>query len=221
MVRLNGFHQSLYKDNSTRTSPTTLSCVCLLLSYWSPFDLDTQVNSVWVSRAFFHARQARLGDPDIDSRTMFSRRKLIWWCCVLRDCCVSVGLRRLHRLHKIESSWSPVTIADFGAEAASPQYMDIESKRTMMLAFIWMCELIPLICDIGTFHANRKFQWEWCDVSTRMHDLLLEEMMQCSAYEVQLNEWKARFKRELGPALGTDSPEMSKVPLRFPQLVNL
>ncbi|KAL2430662.1 hypothetical protein ABEF95_012376 [Exophiala dermatitidis] len=213
--------KSLYKNSSTYTNQTTLTCTCLLLSYWSPFDLDTQVNSRWVHRAFFHARQARLGDPDFDSGTMFSRRKIIWWSCVLRDRLVSVGLRRLHRLHKIESRWGPVTTADFGAEAVCPQFMGVESKRVMMSAFIWMCNLIPLICGIGTFHANRKFQWEWRDVSSANHDLLLEELMQCSAYESQLKEWKTRFKQELGFAMVKESAEMSRVPLRFPQLVNL
>ncbi|KAG9775011.1 hypothetical protein KCU88_g5212, partial [Aureobasidium melanogenum] len=213
--------KSLYKNSSTYTNQTTLTCTCLLLSYWSPFDLDTQVNSRWVHRAFFHARQARLGDPDFDSGTMFSRRKIIWWSCVLRDRLVSVGLRRLHRLHKIESRWGPVTTADFGAEAVCPQFIGVESKRVMMSAFIWMCNLIPLICGIGTFHANRKFQWEWRDVSSANHDLLLEELMQCSAYESQLKEWKTRFKQELGFAMVKESAEMSRVPLRFPQLVNL
>ncbi|OAP60411.1 hypothetical protein AYL99_05413 [Fonsecaea erecta] len=216
--------KSLYNNNFTSTNPTTLTCACLLLSYWSPFNLDTQVNSRWVARAIFHARQARLEDPDYDSATMFSRRKIIWWCCVLRDRLISVGLRRFHRLHKVESRWGPVTVMDFGAEAVVPQFMTIESKRVMMAAFIWMCDLTQLISDIGTFHMDRKFQREWRDVSSTGesdHDLLLDEMILCSAYESRLKEWKARFKQAMASAMTRDSPDMSKVPLRMPQLVNL
>ncbi|KIW32350.1 uncharacterized protein PV07_03903 [Cladophialophora immunda] len=219
-----GHVKSLYNNSFTSTNPTTLTCVCVLLSYWSPFNLDTQVNSRWVARAFLHARQARLEDPDYDSGTMFSRRKIIWWCCVLRDRLVSVGLRRLHRLHKVESRWGPVTTMDFGAEAVLPQFMGAESKRIMMAAFIWMCDLTQLINDIGTFHVDRKFQREWRDVSSSGdsdHDLLLDEMLQCSAYESRLKEWKVRFKQDMAGAMARESVDMSKVPLRMPQLVNL
>ncbi|KIW90822.1 uncharacterized protein Z519_08605 [Cladophialophora bantiana CBS 173.52] len=144
-------------------SHVTRTTVCLLLSFWSPYNSDACVNSFWLDRAFFHAREARLWDPLSDSATPPSRRKVIWWCCLVRDRIIGMGLRRPHRLHTTahERTWPMVSMADFGSEVICSQYMDRRSKQLRMSSFIWLCHLSIQIVSIIEFQREAMFSRTW------------------------------------------------------------
>ncbi|EXJ63369.1 uncharacterized protein A1O5_11690 [Cladophialophora psammophila CBS 110553] len=141
----------------------TRATVCLLLTFWSPYNSDPCVNSFWLDRAFFHAREARLWDPLTDSATPSSQRKVIWWCCLVRDRIIGMGLRRPHRLHTTahERTWPMVTMADFGSEVICSQYMDRRSKQLRMSSFIWLCHLSIQIVSIIEFQREAMFSRTW------------------------------------------------------------
>ncbi|KIX06613.1 uncharacterized protein Z518_04589 [Rhinocladiella mackenziei CBS 650.93] len=206
-------------DNDPSGDHVVLTKVCLLLSYWSPYDSDLYVNSHWVGRAFFHARQARLWDPDCDSGAMFSRRKLTWWCCRVRDRLVALGLRRLHRLHEKNSTWPMVTSADFGAEAICPKYMPLNSKKVMMGAFIWLCKLSELMAEIGEFQLKTGFDREWRGKPEETN-AIMQRIVQTSKFESRVNAWVVEFGFEDCERTDEEYIGMSKLPLRKLQILS-
>ncbi|KAF2093873.1 hypothetical protein NA57DRAFT_80874 [Rhizodiscina lignyota] len=205
----------LYSLRST-TDPIVLTQVCLLLTFWSPYDSDTQVNCYWVDRAFHHARTGRIWDPDNDSGTMHSRNKIIWWCCLNRDRQTSFALRRLHRMRENDSAWTHVTELDFGAEAFMPSFTDIEGKKAIISAFIWLCKLGDLIAEIGMFQLHSLLARGQAGDTTD----LMAEMTRISDFEYQLQSWRKQFMNDNQPYLEKPMPQISKVTLLFLQVIH-
>lgn len=207
-------HQRLYTLRST-TDAIVLTQVTLLLSYWSPYDSDIQVNSYWIDRAFHHANTAKLWDPEADSSAMHSRNKIIWWSCLVRDRQIAFGLRRLHRLRERDELWPMVTELDFGPEALIPSYTNATSKKAMMLAFIGLCELSNLIAEIGIFQRQHHNLFENTSIQPKetISTTMMTLMNQVSEFDHQLRLLKKQFVKDSRKSIDELTPGISKVPL--------
>ncbi|KAJ2893455.1 uncharacterized protein MKZ38_008663 [Zalerion maritima] len=98
----------LLYDFDIESSPVAIARAALLLSYWTPpARADLKPNSTWLSVAVQNARNARadydsamardvLEAPGKESATL-SR---LWWCCIMRDRILSLGLRRSIQITK-------------------------------------------------------------------------------------------------------------------------
>ena len=188
-----------------------LTKVALLLTYWSPFDAEYQVNSYWTDRAFHHARVIRLWDHQGESVASSSRYYLTWWCCLLRDRLISIALRRPYRIHEARSTWAVSSEKAFGLEVMLPKFINIKTKRTLINSFIWLCKLSDIMRDIAVFHEGKRFDREWSgkpiDKAT-----LTAEATQVQQFDSQLRDWKEAYLRVSGEYIGALSPGTSKFP---------
>jgi hypothetical protein len=152
-------YQARYWSQQTN-DPLVLTQVCLLLSLWSPGWIGFQNNSYWVDMAFKHATSARLSE--LTSNDSANRRgRVLWWCCVVRDRVLALGMRRPHRLHKTPNEDAVVSEDDFGLEAKFPHHSDIRVKRVNMLAFVWLCKLSRIMEGLAIIQRRAKFARDW------------------------------------------------------------
>jgi hypothetical protein len=189
----------------------TLTKIALLLTYWSPFDAEYQVNNYWIDRAFYHARAIKLWDLQGKSVASSRRYRIIWWCCLLRDRLVSMALRRPYRIHEAKSTWPIVSETDFGLEAMFPKFITVKTKRTMIDSFIWICKLSDIIRDIAVFHEQKRFDREWFDGLIGSAATLAEEI-QVSQFDSQLRDWKEEYLKLNGEYINSLRPGNSKFP---------
>ena len=182
-----------------------------MLTYWSPFDSEYQVNSYWIDRAFYHARAIALWDPQGKSVASLRRNRIVWWCCLLRDRVVSLALRRPYRIHEAKTTWPFVTEADFGLEVMFPKFTTAKTKRTMIDSFIWFCKLSDIIRDIAVFHEKKRFDREWSGGLVSSTTILAEEI-QVSKFDTQLSDWKEEFLKSNGEYIKSVVPGSPKMP---------
>jgi len=183
-----------------------LTKVALLLTYWSPFDAEYQVNSYWTDRAFHHARVIRLWDCQGESRY-----RLIWWCCLLRDRLISIALRRPYRIQEAKSTWPIVSDADFGLEVMFPKFTNVKTKRTLVDSFIWLCKLSDIMRDIAVFHERKRFDREWSDGLIN-RATLIPEANQVQQFDSQLRSWKEEYLKVNGEYVKSLRPGIPKFP---------
>ena len=174
--------QSGYYEAAERCEgATALVQIALLLSRWSPYDKSTRVNNYWVDQAFHHAMVARLSE----SGAPYSR--VIWWCCIVKNRGLALGLRRPDTLRVYEPG-PMLQWEDCGAMARlalmpqlySPQ---VYSKICVIEAFIALCGLSELMKDIVLLRSRWGQYADWRTTHTRsamykadvMHVLHIEQ----------------------------------------------
>jgi Fungal specific transcription factor domain len=183
--------------------------VALLLTYWSPFDAEYKVNSYWVDRAFNHARAIKLWD--IKQEGTSSRRRIVWWCCLMRDRLISFALRRNYRIQEAKSTWPLVEVSDFGLEVMFPKYVDVKTKRAVIDAFIWLCKLSDIIRDVAIFHENNSFGREWSDSRIERAEIV-PEITQVTQFDNQLKNWREGYLKINGEFVKSLIPRLTKMP---------
>jgi hypothetical protein len=110
---------------------------------------------------------------------------------MVRDRVLALGMRRPYRLHKDPFQEPLISELDFGLEATSPLYTDVQSKRIAISGFIWLCKLSEIMAAIAVFQRRNRFSRDWdgdgIGIST-------SELEQVSAFERDLREWKEAFE---------------------------
>lgn len=188
-----------------------LTQVALMLTYWSPFDTEYKVNNYWVDQAFYHARAIKLYDFERDNGPMSSRRKIVWWCCLMRDRLVACGLRRPYRIQEMKEVWPVVKQTDFGLEVIFPRFIDAETKRAMIDAFIWLCKLTDVMRDIAVFHENNRFDREWSGGHVN-GATIMPSLTRVSQFDGILRNWKTGYQKAYGYLITTPVPGRCKMP---------
>ncbi|KFY98227.1 hypothetical protein V498_01580 [Pseudogymnoascus sp. VKM F-4517 (FW-2822)] len=127
----------------TETDFASIAQASLLLSYRST-PHEQQSNTSWLSTAIEYARadNAHLYNrlPGLTSRQM-STKKRLWWCCVLRDRIIALGVRQPLQITSdhFDFSQDAVVEADFSGEVEQSQVYDAETKLLLANIFIVQC----------------------------------------------------------------------------------
>lgn len=201
-----------------RSQPTeeavVLTQICLLISLWSPGPGGVQNNSYWLNLAFKHANDDELWktQPSTDGRQC--RRKLLWWCCLVRDRILALGMRRPYRLHRGPCEEALLTPTDFDLKVtADQQRTDIQSKRIAILAFVWLCKLSEIMAAIAVFQRQTRFSREWNGEDVRDST---SELEQVTAFDRDIREWKEQFEADAFEATRNESINDSQdIPIPF------
>jgi hypothetical protein len=121
------------------------------------------------------AQKAHLYDPLHDPGDLTpGRRKLIWWCCLIRNRLIALGLRRSQCLHETMPC-QPVSFEDFGLETSFPRFMGVTDKLQSIENFIQQCELSHLIAQLLRFQTGLKHsQQNYIEDITTIHGQLLD-----------------------------------------------
>lgn len=180
-------------------SPIVLTRAAILLSYWSPYTAEEHTNSYWIDQAFLHAHAGKLHQEHkmFTSLVTPGRRKLIWWCCLLRDRLVAFGLRRTQRLHQEPLSHSLPTLDDFGVEAQCPNFLDNSYKMLCISNFIAQCKLSIVMAKILKFVKERAPVTVADGVEKPRCSFNNTELDKVTSLHLELIDWNNQFQKSL------------------------
>ncbi|KAF8854311.1 hypothetical protein BDZ45DRAFT_45449 [Acephala macrosclerotiorum] len=190
------------------TNPVILTQISLILSLWSPGWIGPQNNSYWLDQAFKYAIAVKLWEPR--PSPSHSRRRLLWWCCLIRDRVLALGMRRPHRLHKAPIDDAVVSETDFGLEAKYPSYTGKKSKSVAILAFVWFCKLSKIMEAIAVTQRRNKFARDWNGESD---GISVEELEEVNGLDLDLKGWLEEFEDTVAEATKEDIDQIVWVPI--------
>ncbi|KAK6078999.1 fungal specific transcription factor domain-containing protein [Seiridium cupressi] len=117
--------------------------VALMLTYHVP-DVSDRTNTLWLGKAIHYARSAQadryyMRDPESERSTL----KRLWWCCVLRDTIMALGLRRPLQIRSgdFDFSQSGLSQRDFESEILGHSVYSPSAKKVLVQLVVSLCEL--------------------------------------------------------------------------------
>lgn len=167
------------------------------MSLWCTSDPSpVQPNAIWHQIAIQHARAAHAHlawEPPVSVVTADSRPEQVyrmlrrlWWCCVVRDRVLSVGLRRSPL---IVNSQPVLSISDFDGDIGQSEVIDSKTQRSMVLIFMrvmHLCNILPKLLHSGPSYDH-----------TELQDQNESTLMEC---RVSLRDWFVQTKTEIDTA---------------------
>jgi hypothetical protein len=156
----NRLHSQLLYDFGTEPSHIAISQSALLLSSWTPpSNMQTKENTLWLTIAIENAKDAGADGysqytPELLTPAQMkhcNRLKRLWWCCVIRDRVMPLGLRRSIQItyaHFDFSGADRLGVWDLEDEIENSRVYDAGSKRELIEILIQLCELCVVLTDI-------------------------------------------------------------------------
>ncbi|KAI0409888.1 hypothetical protein F4802DRAFT_542484 [Xylaria palmicola] len=152
-------------DFDTESSLVCLAQAALLLTYWAPnWSLATKKpNTAWLGVAIQNAKSAEahmysamptfspLTDP-VEYKKQNCLKRL-WWCCVIRDRLISLGMRRsiqISRAHFDVDKSIGLGIPDLSGEVGLSKVYNPETKKRLIEIFVQLGELCCVLTDLLT-----------------------------------------------------------------------
>lgn len=92
-----------------------------------------------------------------------------------------------------------------------PRYMDAKTKRTVLEAFICLCDLSDIVRDVAVFHEENSFDREW---SGGLIDkaAIVPEITQVSQFDNRLKNWKEGYLKLAGEYIKSILPRSCRMP---------
>ncbi|PQM43872.1 hypothetical protein VE01_10768 [Pseudogymnoascus verrucosus] len=124
----------------------------LLLSQ-APDNHNRRINTFWLGVAIQFAKDANAPQYDLDQAITEKQRnvkKRLWWCCILRDRILPLGVRRplfITNAH-FDFGNSPLTANDLDEEISYSNVYDSETKRSLAELLEVLCNLAVCLTDI-------------------------------------------------------------------------
>jgi hypothetical protein len=153
----------LLYDFDSETSMVFMSQAALLLSHWSPNFTHAfkKANSMWLGIAIQNARSAEahhysaMPTYSAASNPLQNKKqnvlKRLWWCCILRDRILPLGLRRslkITRSHFDFDAHSGLGYTDLADEIERSRVYDSGAKRCLIEIFVQLVELCTVLTDL-------------------------------------------------------------------------
>jgi hypothetical protein len=194
--------RNLFHANAKTEKTIALAQTALILSFWSPCDTTAEVNVYWVDRAMQYAIAVGCSEP-----TSTQRKRVILWCCLVRDRTIMLCLRQPRSLFTVNPGRLPA-LGDFTDEFNGIPKPINKSKRCMAGAFILMCKLCMIMTAI--IESRTKIRWVswWQDHDGMGQYCQLDEV---TALEERFDVWRHDFDmfRRAMDDLGLKSNECS------------
>ncbi|OBT51741.1 hypothetical protein VE04_09296 [Pseudogymnoascus sp. 24MN13] len=126
----------------------------LLLSYYSTSS-ERHLNTFWLRIAIQSARADHAHHYDNDkSLTGYKRqmKKRLWWCCILRDRIMPLGLRRPLQItgNHLNSAGQGLTEEDFDEDIGKSEVYDTETQHLLAKILVAQCKLAIEMTDVIT-----------------------------------------------------------------------
>lgn len=161
------FHRrcKLLYDMDTESSVVAIAQAALLLTHWSPptSSAPRKPNSAWLAIAIQHAKTAEahhaassaaahnqhgLSQSQAKKQNLLKR---LWWCCIIRDRVMGLGLRRSLQITRAHFDFDAAPIlgfADLAAEAGRSRVYDPDTKRCLAEILEQLVELCVVLTDV-------------------------------------------------------------------------
>jgi hypothetical protein len=121
-----------------------------------------RANSLWLTTAIQLAEASGAHQFHIlENKTPNERSllKRLWWCCIIRDRILPLGVRRqvLISLDGFDQESMTLTDDDFRGEINGSQVYDVETKSSLIRLFITLCDMaVPLTDVIMTIYPSNE-----------------------------------------------------------------
>ncbi|KAF3771370.1 hypothetical protein M406DRAFT_248577 [Cryphonectria parasitica EP155] len=155
----------LLYDFGAESAAVPVSQTALLLSYWTPpVRTETKPNSVWLSIAIQNAKnasapyyatlspsQAGSSANNIAEAKRINILKRLWWCCIIRDRILPLGLRRgiqITRAHFDFEKHPPLGLMDLDDEIHRSAVYTPDAKRELIRIFSRVLDLCVILTDV-------------------------------------------------------------------------
>ncbi|KIA75425.1 hypothetical protein HK57_00069 [Aspergillus ustus] len=150
----------LLYDSGLEKDALTLSRATLLLTYYGS-DFDVDANSQWLRIAIREANLVRASHL-IPERTVNeadrSAFRRVWWCCLIRDRIISLGMRRPLQMVGEESGPYPpmLTMDDMNDEIFSSVIYSYETKAALFELLTSLCHFATAVTELATIAYTRS-----------------------------------------------------------------
>ncbi|KAL4910151.1 hypothetical protein BDW74DRAFT_173617 [Aspergillus multicolor] len=131
-----------------------ISQACLLLTWYST-DAERSTNSKWLRIAIRYAKreQAHLYHqmPQIGPGRKVSDLKRLWWCCMIRDRIISLGMRRPIQITPEEFDLhlqEGLAFQDLEEECLSSEVYNPDAKIALCRVLSSLCHLVVAVTDL-------------------------------------------------------------------------
>jgi hypothetical protein len=125
----------------------------LLLSFQSSV-IDQNTNSSLLATAIRHAKNANAhlycSEPTL-TQDQRQQRKRLWWCCILRDRIIALGVRRPIQITPDDFDFGQecLTEADFADEIDKSQVYRADTKRLLVDIVALQCQLAVAVTPLA------------------------------------------------------------------------
>ncbi|KAG5758645.1 hypothetical protein H9Q72_013225 [Fusarium xylarioides] len=184
----------------------------LLLTYYATTRDRARTNSILLATAIQYAQGAEADQfhkrPDQDS-DMTNGMKRLWWCCIVRDRILPLGVRRQLHITSINPALDHLTEQDFEKEILGSQVYSAQTKRSLVQLFISLCELaVPFTSVVQTVYGMGQSA---ADAISPMieHQKQIEESIRFC--KMSLDAWFDKATIQFPTPAGIISPEKSLV----------
>ncbi|KAL5051562.1 hypothetical protein BDW71DRAFT_55898 [Aspergillus fruticulosus] len=131
-----------------------ISQACLLLSWYST-DAERSINSRWLRIAIRYAQKERAHIyhklPQLGTGRKVSDLKRLWWCCMIRDRIISLGMRRPIQITPDEFDLQlqqGLSFQDLEEECLNSEVYTPETKIALCGVLASLCHLVAAVTDM-------------------------------------------------------------------------
>ncbi|KAL4793247.1 fungal-specific transcription factor domain-containing protein [Aspergillus venezuelensis] len=134
-----------------------ISQACLLLTYYTT-DAERSSNSRWLRIAIRYAKKERAhlygqlpeGPTGLGIGRKTSDLKRLWWCCMIRDRIISLGMRRPIQItpDNFDHQQSGLSFQDLEEECLNSEVYPPEAKFALCRVLASLCHLIVAVTDV-------------------------------------------------------------------------
>ncbi|KAM5353382.1 hypothetical protein ACJ41O_000032 [Fusarium nematophilum] len=139
----------LLHDLGIEKSPVVIAQTAVLMTLWCPAEVQPRPeNSAWLQTAIDHAQfvdahrawEPSAGLPHEGAQSEYGPHMLrrLWSCCLVRDRFLSVGLRRIVQITKLQPT---IITADFDDEIGGSEVHNAETKQLLARIFVRLTSL--------------------------------------------------------------------------------
>jgi hypothetical protein len=169
----------------------------LLLSLQSKIE-DQTLNSAWLTRAIRYARLANAHTyyHDVPETEPYLEKKKLWWCCILRDRMITIGVRRKIQVTHDDFDFDQAGLEenDFIEEKSNSQVYSPDTKTILAQIIAAQCELA--VSQTPTMMAAYQFDHSQQSGTPALPNMLTA-MNGIERARTELAVWSRRYRKTL------------------------
>ncbi|KAK5988240.1 Cutinase transcription factor 1 beta-like protein [Cladobotryum mycophilum] len=180
-------------DFELEPEPVAMAQACILLTLW-PGSLrpgPTKTNTRWLSRGIAHAKSLRAQTLFSDTANVSSLKskmlRRLWWCCLIRDRTISLGLRRPLQ---VTEKYPILRPDDFDDEMHRSRVYSHESKKNLCDIFLQISQLCMILTNLLRWSVGSEDGMD-CPLARNQCQM---ELADCAA---SLREWHGEVRLRL------------------------
>ncbi|KAL3456989.1 fungal-specific transcription factor domain-containing protein [Aspergillus heterothallicus] len=153
-----GFRDDLYNrtkalyESGLETDSLTISRAALLLTFYCS-DFDVHTNSEWLRISINEARTVRariIKAKELTSDIERTEFKRLWWCCLIRDRSLALGMRRPLEITTTDAFPDLLTSDEMSDEIFGSVVYTYEVKSALFELLTSLCQFITAVTELAT-----------------------------------------------------------------------